>query len=69
MNETFQQIQHLSHERLNLYRLAGQQTLNPDQVNRIHLITGKLDTLWDQHRREHAASKSTQVRKQQRQAA
>lgn len=54
MTETFRQINQLSDERLNLYRLAGKKHLNEAQRARITEITHQLEVLWDQHRREDA---------------
>jgi hypothetical protein len=56
MNETFQRINQLSDERLNLYRLAGKQHLNAEQQKRLSEISGQLEVLWDQHRREVVSS-------------
>ena len=52
MNETFNHINQLSDERLNLYRLAGKQHLSNTQRERITEITNQLEVLWDQYRRE-----------------
>lgn len=54
MTETFRQINQLSDERFNLYRLAGKQHLTEVQRARITEITHQLEVLWDQHRREEA---------------
>ena len=56
MNETFNLINQLSEERLNLYRLAGKQHLTSAQQARIPEITNQLEVLWDQYRREVASS-------------
>ena len=56
MSETLDQIQRLSHERLELYYLAGHQNLTPDQQSRLNELNGRLPSLWDLHRRELAAS-------------
>lgn len=56
MNETFRQINALSDERLNLYRLAAKQHLNAAQYGRLHEINNQLPVLWDQYRREVAAT-------------
>lgn len=55
-NDTFDQIQRLSNERLDLFRLAGKQHLTPAQLERWHEIEGRLPGLWDLHRRELVAS-------------
>ena len=52
MNETFDRINQLSDERLNLYRLAGKQHLTAAQHERLTEITNQLPVLWDQYRRE-----------------
>jgi hypothetical protein len=57
MNETLDLIQKLSNERLNLYWMAGHQHLSPDQLSRMNELTGRLSTLWDQHRRELASDR------------
>jgi hypothetical protein len=57
MNDTLDLIQRLSNERGKLYWLAGKQNLTPEQVYRVNEITGKLYTLWDQHRRELASER------------
>jgi hypothetical protein len=57
MSETLDLIQKYSDERLNLYYLAGRQHLTPDQEYRLNELSGKLPTLWDQHRRELAADR------------
>ena len=56
MNETVELIQKLSNERLALYYMAGHQHLTPDQQYRLNELNGRLPVLWDQHRRELAAS-------------
>lgn len=56
MNETFNQINQLSDERFNLYRLAGKQHLSAGQLDRITQITNQLEVLWDQYRREVASA-------------
>ncbi|MBZ0294939.1 MAG: hypothetical protein K8L99_20420 [Anaerolineae bacterium] len=53
--DTMQQIQALSTERFDLWRLAGKQQLTTTQKTRIDHITGELAVLWDRHRREDAA--------------
>ena len=55
MSETFDQINQLSEERLNLYRLAGKQHLSTAQQTRLSEINHQLPVLWDQYRREQAA--------------
>jgi hypothetical protein len=55
MNETMDKIQSLATERFNLFRLAGNQHLTPEQLDRLHEIDGRLPGLWDLHRRELAA--------------
>ena len=55
MSETFDQINQLSEERLNLYRLAGKQHLSTAQHARLSEINYQLPVLWDQYRREQAA--------------
>ncbi len=55
MNETFSEINRLSEERLNLYRLAGKQHLSTTQQQRLSEIPNKLEVLWDQYRREIAS--------------
>ncbi len=55
MNETFRQINALSDERLNLYRLAARQHLTTAQHNRLNEIANQLPLLWDQYRREVAS--------------
>ncbi|MBI1257644.1 MAG: hypothetical protein GC204_09250 [Chloroflexi bacterium] len=57
MSETFNHINQLSDERLNLYRLAGKQHLNNAQRERITEITNQLEVLWDQYRRESVVSR------------
>jgi hypothetical protein len=57
MNETLDLIQYLANERHNLYRLAARQHLTDEQLSRIHEIEGRLSVLWDQHRRELAATR------------
>jgi hypothetical protein len=52
--DTMNQIHALANERLNLYRLAGQQKISPAQIQRIQAITGELSLLWDQYRRQYA---------------
>ncbi len=52
MNETFNQINQLSDERLSLYRLAGKQHLSAAQQQRLSEIPNQLEDLWDQYRRE-----------------
>lgn len=61
--DTLRQIQQLSTERHNLYRRAGQQTLTPTEINRIHAITAELYDLWDTHRRDVAAPHTQQPMK------
>ena len=58
MSETFNHINQLSDERLNLYRLAGKQHLSDAQHERITEITNQLEVLWDQYRREVAVGRS-----------
>ncbi len=53
--ETMHEITKLEMERHELYKLAGHNMANAKQRERIQEIKGKLDTLWDQHRREDAA--------------
>ena len=55
MNETFNRINQLSDERLNLYRLAGKQRLSAAQQQRLQEIPNQLEVLWDQYRREVAS--------------
>ncbi len=55
MSETFNRINQLSDERLNLYRLAGKQHLTVEQHQRLDEITNQLPVLWDQYRREVAS--------------
>jgi hypothetical protein len=50
--DTFDQIQRLSSERLELMRLAGKQHLTQAQLEHWHEIEGRLPGLWDLHRRE-----------------
>ena len=57
MNDTLDEIQRLSNERHDLYRLAGKQHLTPDQEYRLNELSGRLPILWDQHRRELAAGR------------
>lgn len=57
MNDTLDLIQKLSNERLSLYWLAGKQNLSPDQMNRLNELTGRLYTLWDEHRRDLASER------------
>ncbi len=56
-NDTFDQIQRLSNERLELFRLAGKQHLTQAQLDRWHEIEGRLPGLWDLHRRELVATR------------
>lgn len=51
-SDTFHKINALSEERRQLYELAGQQRLMPDQLARLDEINGWLPVLWDQYRRE-----------------
>ena len=69
MNETMQQIQKMANERQYLWRLAGQREISPEQRQRIGEITTRLDILWDQYRREYAASKNSQAASARRNAA
>ncbi len=55
MNETFNEINRLSEERLNLYRLAGKQHLTAAQQQRLSEVPNQLEVLWDQYRREVAS--------------
>lgn len=58
MNDTtFDLIQKLAEERSQLYRLAAHQHLRAEQLSRVHEIEGRLNTLWDTHRRELASSR------------
>lgn len=52
---TLDLIQKLSNERQELYRLASQHRLTPEQRERLQEINRKLPILWDRHRRELAA--------------
>lgn len=54
--ETLETIHQLANERLQLYILASHQHLTPEQTARIDVITARLYSLWDQYRRELAAS-------------
>lgn len=56
MNETFRQINELSDERLNLYRLAAKQHLTAAQQVRLRELPNQLEVLWDQYRREVASA-------------
>ena len=70
MDTTFQQILQLSNERFQLYLAAGHQPLMPDQHARLDTINAKLPVLWDQYRRELAAShRPVGIQKIERQAA
>ena len=60
MMDTLTQIQALANERHQLYRRAGQQTLTPSEINRIHKITADLYELWDTHRREVTSQQPSQ---------
>jgi hypothetical protein len=59
MTETFDQINQLSEERLNLYRLAGKQHLTTAQHARLGEINNQLPVLWDQYRREQVGQRRT----------
>ena len=64
--ETLDQIQQFSNERLSLWRLAGHKQLSVDQQRRIGELIDKLYQLWDQHRRELAArNRSNPTRRDQ----
>ncbi|GAP62803.1 hypothetical protein ARMA_1226 [Ardenticatena maritima] len=52
---TLDLIQKLSNERQELYRLASQHRLTPEQRQRLQEINRQLPILWDRHRRELAA--------------
>jgi hypothetical protein len=56
MNETLELIQSLSDERYILYRQAGRGGLLPNQEQRLNEINGRLPVLWDEYRRELAAT-------------
>ena len=56
MNETLELIQSLSDERYTLYRQAGKGGLRPDQEQRLNEINGRLPVLWDEYRRDLAAT-------------
>jgi hypothetical protein len=53
--DTTHEIAKLELERHDLYKLAGHNMISNKQRERIQEIKGKLDMLWDQHRREEAA--------------
>ena len=55
--DTLELIQKVANERHMLYRLAGKQHLTLEQQNRLDEITNRLPILWDQYRRELAASR------------
>ena len=60
---TFETLSHLAEERFRLYRLAGHQSLTPDQIAQIHEITGRLSVLWDEYRREVASSSGDSLKR------
>jgi hypothetical protein len=55
--DTLELIQKVANERQLLYRLAGKQHLTLEQQSRLDEITNKLPVLWDEYRRELAASR------------
>jgi hypothetical protein len=55
MTEIFAQINQMSDERFNLYRLAARQHLTAEQHQRLNEINNQLPVLWDQYRREAAS--------------
>ena len=69
MNETFNLLNRMSDERLNLYRLAGKQHLTVEQQQRLAEINNHLPVVWDQYRREVASSHYHTPLKDERSAA
>ncbi len=57
MDETMARIHKLANERLDIYRLAGQQKMTPQLQTRLQTLNAELPTLWDQYRREFAAER------------
>lgn len=60
--ETMREIQQTSKERLNLYMLAGQGGLTPQQLQRLHQLNDAMPLLWDRYRREFAGSQNHKTR-------
>jgi hypothetical protein len=55
MDEILDRIHQAADERHRLYRLAGRQHLNEEQLRRLNYLSDQLPILWDRHRRELAA--------------
>lgn len=63
MSAILDQIQHLSNERQDLWRAAGQRRLNEKQRERIQYLHTVIAKLWNSYRAELAGAPSAQMRR------